>query len=117
MRRRSKIAAGAALASALLFSPVIVGWVTPLTPPSPSEWNKVKPGMTHSEIVALLGPAQTGMFPEKVIEEWHRDGTLGLRKLVVVYGGLPLDQGATRVEEIIWWRPSGRHLQVQRGEE
>ena len=73
--------------------------------------------MTHSEIVALLGPAQTGMFPEKVIEEWHREGTLGVRKLVVLYGGLPKDERATRVEELIWWPPSRRHLRVERAKD
>jgi hypothetical protein len=110
MRRRLKIAAVVFLASALLLLPVIVGWITPLTPSTPAAWNNAHAGMTHSELLALLGPPQVGAFPEKIVEEWHRDGIFGLRKLTVRYDRLPSDERGTQVSEIIFWRPSGRHI-------
>lgn len=110
MRRCSKIIVAVVSASALLLLPVIVGWITPLTPSTPAAWNSIHVGMTHSNVTALLGPPQVGMFPEKIVEEWHLDGILGLRKLVVIYDRLPSDERATQVSEIIFWRPSRRHI-------
>lgn len=102
------------MASALLLSPVIVGWVTPLTPPTPPEWNQIHAGMSRSNIIALLGPAQAGGWPLKAVETWYRDGTLGLRKLDVYYSGEG-DDRASRVREYIFWRPGRRHI-VERSE-
>src|SRR5258705_11842261 len=61
--------------------PVFIGVKTPLTPAAPPAWHQVHVGMQRSDILALAGPAQKGMYPEKILETWVRDGFLGICKL------------------------------------
>ena len=68
MRRRFKAIVLAGLAVAVLASPVFFGVVTPLTPPAPPSWHKVHVGMERSNILELVGAAQTGLYPEKSVE-------------------------------------------------
>ena len=112
MRRYFKVAAwmlaGAAVPTAL----IIFGVLTPLTPPAPSAWHQVHVGMQRSNILALVGAAQTGMYPEKNVETWYRDGALGLRKLEVWYQNSG-DDRATMVREYVFWRPNGRYIHTR----
>ncbi len=73
---------------------VIVGIITPLTPSAPPVWHKVHVGMHRSNILALVGAAQNGMYREKIVETWSQDGILGIRKLDVWYQN-PGDDRAT----------------------
>lgn len=112
MRRRITIIALALALVAGLAYPVVVGVVTPLTPPAPPAWHEVHVGTPRSNILALIGPAQTGMYPEKIVETWYRDGILGLRKLEVCYQN-PGDDKATMVREFVYWRPSQRYIHTR----
>jgi hypothetical protein len=107
MLRDYKTVALGFLTVAVLASPVIFGWVTPRTPPAPSAWHQVHVGMQRSNILQLVGPAQTGMYPEKSVETWYRDGELGIRRLEVWYQNYG-DDRATMVREYIFWRPCRR---------
>ena len=109
MRRRIKIIAVVLVLVAVLAYPVIIGVVTPLTPSAPPAWHQVHVGMHRSNIVELVGPAQAGMYPEKIVETWYRDGALGIRKLDVCYQGSG-DDRATMVREFVYWRPSQRYI-------
>ena len=112
MRRRFKVIAWILLAFAVLVSPIIFGVVTPLTPSAPPAWHQVHVGMQRSNILELVGAAQTGMYPDKIVETWYRDGVLGLRKLDVWYKNYP-DDKATTVREYIYWRPSHRYIHTR----
>jgi len=109
MRRRIKIIVLVLVLVTVLAYPVIVGMVTPLTPSAPPAWHEVHVGMHRSNILALVGPAQTGMYPEKIVETWYREGILGLRKLDVCYENSG-DDRATMVREFVYWRPSQRYI-------
>lgn len=113
MRRRFKVIALVLVALAILVSPVFFGLVTPFTPPAPAAWHQVHVGMQRSNILALVGAAQTGMYPEKIVETWYQDGALGLRKLEVWYRP-DRDDRATMVREYVYWRPSQRYIYTRR---
>lgn len=109
MRRHIKIITVVLVPVAGLAYLVIMGFVTPLTPSAPAAWHQIHVGMHRSNILELVGPAQAGMHPEKIVETRHRDGALGIRKLDVHYQGSG-DDRATMVREYVYWRPSQRYI-------
>lgn len=114
MRRRFKIIGLALIvACAVLAGLVILGVIIPLTPQAPPEWHQIHVGMHRSKIVGLVGRPQSGMYPEKTVEAWYRDGPLGLRRLEVVYQNYA-DDRATIVREYIYWRPSQRYIYTRK---
>jgi len=111
--RRLKVIALVLVITALVASPIIFGFVTPFTPPAPAAWHQVHAGMQRSNILELVGAAQAGMYPEKILEIWSREGTLGIRKLEVWYQNHG-DESATMVTEYVYWRPSQRNIFTRR---
>lgn len=76
MRRDFKVIGLVAAGLGVLVSLVIFGVGTPFTPAAAPAWLQVHVGMQRSNILALVGSAQTGMHPEKIVEPWYRDGNI-----------------------------------------
>jgi len=85
MRLRFKVIALLVAGFAILVSLLIVGLVTLFRVAAPPSWHQVHVGMQRTNILALVGSAQASGYPEKIVETWHQDGALGLRKLEVWY--------------------------------
>lgn len=113
MRRHIKIIAVVLVPLAGLAYMVMMGFVTRLTRSAPAAWHQIHVGMHRSNILELVGPAQAGMYPEKIVETWYRDGALGIRKLAVSYQSSG-DDRATMVREFVYWRPSQRHIYTRK---
>jgi len=113
MRRPVKIASLVLVLTCALALSVIFGLFTPLTPSAPVTWHRVHAGMHRASILELVGETQWGMYPEKILETWQRDGTLGIRKLEVWYQNHG-DDRATMVCEYVYWRPSKRYIFTRR---
>ena len=110
---RSKIAVFSLVLIVGLAVLTIFGVFTPFTPDAPQAWHDVYVGMSRSNILQLLGPAQTGYYPEKILETWYRDSAWGMRKLEVLYQRAPDDDRATLAREYIFWKPSRRDIRTR----
>lgn len=93
---------------------IIFGIFMPFTPAAPPSWHQVHVGMQRSNVMAVVGAAQSGMYPEKIVETWYLDGVLGLRKLEVWYQKAPEDDRATIVREYVYWRPQRRYIYTRK---
>ena len=70
--------------------------------------------MSRSNILELVGVAQAGIYPEKIVETWYREGILGRRILAVRYQNTPANDNATTVSEYVYWRPTGRYIHTRK---
>ena len=91
----------------------IRGVFTPFTLPAPATWAQIYSGMMRSDIIAVVGAAQTSDYPKKKFETWHISGHVGTRMMCVIYGD---GDKAAEVTEGIFW-PFGRGYIETRSEQ
>lgn len=110
MRRKTAIIL--ALALLLLVALGVCLFSGVFSPHAPAAWRQVHPGMSRSQVLALVGTPQQSGWPEKIAETWQLSGLVSHRRLFIIYEGERVQHvwDGTWVRGYGWSRPRRESL-------